>query len=290
MPELPEVETVRRGLLASLPGKQITAVKVLRPASVGAPDPLRFAKLLVGHTFNDITRRGKYILFHFDGGATMVAHLRMSGRLLISGHDKARAEHVRVRIVLNGGEELIFEDMRVFGRLWFVPKSQPVEKIVTGLATLGVEPLEKLDSAYLLAAFAKRTQAIKTVLLDQTIIAGIGNIYADEALHLAHIHPRKPAKDLTLPELKVLSKQIIEVLAQAIEMRGSSLRNYTDASGVNGNYQNRAWVYGREGQPCHNCGTEIERIKLAGRSSHFCPNCQPSGKPRRAALKPHTKR
>jgi formamidopyrimidine-DNA glycosylase len=275
MPELPEVETVRRGLLKKLPGKKVRAVQVLRPDSVGWPSPAQFAQRLKGHKFVDIDRRGKYIVFKLDRGAHMVAHLRMSGRLLIGGKGKVREEHVRVRMQLDSDEELIFEDMRVFGRLWFVDAGEEVNEVVSGLADLGVEPLENLTPKYMQKAFANRTQPIKSALLDQTVIAGIGNIYADESLHLSKINPQKPAKLLTLPELTRLTKQIKLVLSRAIEMRGSSLRNYTDSSGVNGNYQNRAWVYGREGKPCNSCGTEIVRIKLAGRSSHYCPSCQP---------------
>jgi formamidopyrimidine-DNA glycosylase len=281
MPELPEVETVRLGLLKKLPGKKVVDVKVLRPASIGYPEPAQFARSLKGHRFEDIQRRGKYILFELNDGAMMVVHLRMSGRLLINAQSAARREHIRVRIALDSGEELVFEDMRVFGRLWFVPSSKKVERVVSGLADLGIEPLEKLSGRYMQEAFRKRTQAIKSALLDQTVIAGIGNIYADESLHLARINPRKPARELSLAELDELAKQIKHVLSKAIDARGSSLRNYTDDEGVNGDYQNRALVYGRTGEPCRNCGTEIERVKLAGRSSHYCPECQPGPRARR---------
>jgi formamidopyrimidine-DNA glycosylase len=274
MPELPEVETVRRSLLKRLPGKRITAVKVLRKDSIESPAAADFAKALVGHSFKDITRRGKYILFTLDGGATMVAHLRMSGRLLVVEHGAALNKHVRVCVSLSSNEDLLFEDMRVFGRLWYAPAKVQVEKIVPALAELGVEPLVDLDAPFLKSRFHKRTQAIKTALLDQTVIAGVGNIYADESLHLARINPKKKACSLTAAELERLVTHVKEVLARAIELRGSTLRNYTDSEGVNGNYQNRSWVYGREGEPCRTCGEAIKRIKLAGRSSHFCPQCQ----------------
>jgi formamidopyrimidine-DNA glycosylase len=274
MPELPEVETVRRGLLKRLPGKTITGVRVLRAESIACPDPAQFARQIKGKTFGDVWRRGKYVIFELNRGAKLVAHLRMSGRLLVGKKLAVRQEHVRVRLQLDNGEELVFEDMRVFGRLWYVPQSRQVEEIVPALAELGPEPLENLSAAYMQAQLATRKQPIKSALLDQTLIAGIGNIYADESLHLSGINPSKPSRELNYRELTLLCKNIKQVLRRAIELRGSSLRNYTDSAGVNGGYQNRAHVYGREGEPCHNCGTRIERVKLSGRSSHFCPTCQ----------------
>ena len=276
MPELPEVETVRRGLMTQLPGLTITAVRVLRDDSVGHPTPRAFARGLVGHRFVDVQRRGKYLLIELDKGAVLAAHLRMSGRLLVKGRSSARDSHIRVRIELDNGEELIFEDMRVFGRLWYVSAKESVDNVVSGLAGLGVEPLDaELSGKYMQAAFKNKTQPIKSALLDQTIIAGIGNIYADESLHLAGINPQRSAKALKPAELERLSTRIKEVLAKAIDLGGSTLRNYTDSSGVNGKYQHKAYVYGRTGMRCHSCSSQIERIKLAGRSSHFCPRCQP---------------
>lgn len=275
MPELPEVETVRRSLLKSLPGKRVIAVKVLRQDSIQSPRAADFSKALVGHTFEDVNRRGKYIIIALDRGANVVAHLRMSGRLLLTRHGRPLDKHVRVCISLSSNEDLLFDDMRVFGRLWYVPPKERLEKVVPALAELGVEPLVDLTTEFLKSSFQKRKQPIKSALLDQTVIAGVGNIYADESLHLAGINPRKPASSLSLAELETLTVQIKKVLSRAIDLRGSSLRNYTDTDGVNGDYQNRAWVYGRKGEPCRRCRASIERIKLAGRSSHYCPQCQP---------------
>lgn len=283
MPELPEVETVRRGLLARLSGKTIAKAEVLRPASIGYPEPDQFALAIVGHTFVDVRRRGKYLICELDKGAHLAAHLRMSGRLLVtkSGKSNAREEHIRVDLTLTNGEHLIFEDMRVFGRLWYIAAKEKVEDKVSGLKGLGPEPLDPgFDGAYLQQAFASKSQAVKSALLDQTIIAGIGNIYADESLHLAGVNPQKPAKELKLAELNLLAKQVIEVLSRAIKLGGSSLRNYTDSDGVNGNYQQKAHVYGREGDPCRRCRSQIVRVKIGGRSSHFCPTCQPLRKAR----------
>ena len=306
MPELPEVETVRRGLQQNLVGHKITGAKVLRDASIGYPSPSEFAKKIVGHTFKEVERRGKYLLIHLDKKAGLGAHLRMSGRLLTSSKSKINESHVRVRLSLDNGKELIFEDMRVFGRLWYVPPGKTFEEVIPALTELGPEPLTVLPVSHFKNAFKRKTQPIKTALLDQTIVAGIGNIYADEALHLANIHPLRTAASLTDAELAQLSEQITFVLNKAIGLGGSTLRNYTDSSGVNGNYQSNAGVYGRMGKPCGQCKTAIARIRIAGRSSHFCPDCQPeptgikaksaarskvSAKPKTAArLKPATKK
>jgi formamidopyrimidine-DNA glycosylase len=284
MPELPEVETVRRGLEPKLRGRRVTKVTVLRPASIGHPTPNDFVKSLQGREFGDIERRGKYLLFKLDKGAQLGAHLRMSGRLLVfkpGQKQTVREEHVRVRIELDNGHVFVFEDMRVFGRLWFIPAKTPAEKIVTGLADLGVEPLsDEFDADYLQSVLKTKSQPIKGALLDQTLIAGIGNIYADESLHLAGINPQRPAKELKRAQIEALVARVKEVLARAIEKRGSTLRNYTDSDGVNGNYQSTAYVYGREGSGCHQCSTAIVRVKLSGRSAHFCPKCQPAPRKR----------
>jgi len=177
--------------------------------------------------------------------------------------------------MLASGRELHFEDMRVFGRLWFKPKGKTFEDVIPSLVQLGVEPLESLTSAHLSSAFKGKNQAVKTALLDQHILAGVGNIYADESLFLSGIHPTIAAGKVSDEQLNRLVENVQLVLSRAIESGGSTLRDYTDSSGVNGNYQNLAWVYGREGEPCRQCSSLIERIKLNGRSSHFCIQCQP---------------
>ncbi|MDP3508619.1 MAG: bifunctional DNA-formamidopyrimidine glycosylase/DNA-(apurinic or apyrimidinic site) lyase [Candidatus Melainabacteria bacterium] len=279
MPELPEVETVRRGLELALAGDAIVAVEVLRDASIAYPEVERFVASLPGHKFGKVLRRGKYLLIELDRGAGLACHLRMSGRLLVRGSTTTKSlrepQFLRVRILLASGRELHFEDMRVFGRLWFKAKGKTFEDVIPGLALLGVEPLESLTSAHLASAFSGKVQAVKTALLDQRILAGVGNIYADESLFLSGIHPTIAAGKVTPEQLIRLVENVQLVLSRAIESGGSTLRDYTDSSGVNGNYQNLAWVYGREGQPCRHCSSAIERIKLNGRSSHFCRQCQP---------------
>ena len=279
MPELPEVETVRQGLLLALPGEVVSKVDVLRKDSIGHPTAEQFARLLPGHSFEDVERRGKYLLMKLSGGAGLAVHLRMSGRLLLMKKGTRATKFLRVRIKLKSGLELGFEDMRVFGRLWFVPADSTFEEIIPGLAELGVEPLPDLAGSSLIKLFRKKTQAVKSALLDQRLIAGIGNIYADESLFLARIHPQSKAGSITREQADRLADQIKLVLAKAITLGGSSVRDYTDSRGVNGNYQNDAGVYGRTGQPCRVCGAAIKRIKLAGRSTHFCPKCQAKRRP-----------
>ncbi len=338
MPELPEVETVRRGLQRRLPGKRIVRVQVHRTESVATPGPRQFALQLQGKEFVAVRRRGKYLLFDLAPAGLLVVHLRMSGRLLLlstsseTDHDRPQAIRTKKTVSRSGSEIshtefslvqgaygensnvgagkalagiasrkkraqpltpyerirfeldedlLVFDDMRVFGRAWYLP-GDASEQQISGIAELGPEPLEGLCAQYLLDRFARKTQAIKTALLDQTIIAGIGNIYADEILHLSGVNPLRAARSLSRKEIERMVVQIVSVLQQAITAGGSSIRDYTDSDGVNGNYQTEAYVYGRKGAPCRQCQSLIERIKLGGRSSHFCPRCQPAKKTRKA--------
>lgn len=273
MPELPEVETIRRGLASTLPGRKIVQVEVLRADSIACPSARLFAKKLLGHTFEEIDRRAKYILCHLDRNAGLGIHLRMSGRILLVKKKKAD-KHLRVRIALDNGQELHFEDMRVFGRLWYVEPGQTFEEVISALTLLGPEPDQIIKQSDFHKTLSKRNQAIKTALLDQHLVSGIGNIYADESLYLARIHPMKKAKDLSTKQVNTLVDKSKQVLAKAIELGGSSLRDYRDSQGVNGQYQGQSLVYGRTGEPCISCKTAIERVKIAGRSSHFCPKCQ----------------
>lgn len=275
MPELPEVETVRLGLLSHLPGRRILKVEALRERTVGYPDLKTFCSKLTGHTFTQLERRGKYLLLGLDGQAVLCAHLGMSGRLLICPSKEKPGKHVRALIKLDNGRDLRFDDPRVFGHLWYIPKDKRPADVITGLAQMGVEPFADLTADYLLDAYKTRKQAIKGMLLNQQVVAGIGNIYADESLFHAGINPLRSVRELKLAELEILTEKIKAVLNQAIELGGSTLRNYTNSDGVNGNYQQEAWVYGRYGKPCHKCGRSIDRVVIAGRSSHFCPSCQP---------------
>jgi formamidopyrimidine-DNA glycosylase len=283
MPELPEVETVARGLNQCLIGETVKAVEVLRKDSIEYPEPAAFMRLLKGHEFQTATRRGKYIIIELSMNAALVVHLRMSGRLVLKDKPqtpkqiKSSIENnfLRVRILLESGKELHYEDMRVFGRLWYVPAGTAVEEVVPGIASLGVEPLTHLTVDHLHGAFRGKNQPVKNTLLDQRIIAGIGNIYADESLFLAKINPLQPAGKLKREQVEILCEKIVQVLTRAIELGGTTLRDYANLSGGIGDYQNSARVYGRTNEKCFSCASKIERLRLAGRSSHFCPKCQP---------------
>jgi len=274
MPELPEVETVRLGLEKFLVGDSFAGVQVLRNDSVGYPGVRDFVKGLTGRKVVGAKRRGKYLLIELDSNAGLGVHLRMSGRLIVADKKHREAQFLRVLIKLKSGRELRFEDMRVFGRMWYVPPGEEFLKVIPALQELGPEPLEGLTAEHLFVAFRGKKQAIKTALLDQTIIAGLGNIYADEVLFQTGIHPLSLAGSITKSDADKLVVAIAKTLKEAIRHGGTTLRDYANSEGVNGNYQNESWVYGREDEPCRVCGTEIERIKLAGRSAHFCGNCQ----------------
>lgn len=275
MPELPEVETVCRGLNLQLPGTTIKKVEVLRTDSIGYPSVKEFCRRVVGHRFESVSRRGKYILIALDEDAGLACHLRMSGRLLVVDKKAPPGKFLRVRIVLDDGRELRFEDMRVFGRIWYKPAAISFAEVIPTLAELGLEPLDGMTAQTLSDAFKGKKQPIKSALLDQRLLAGIGNIYADESLFRSGIHPLRRAGELNCADLDRLAIEIRKVLKSAIKHRGTTLRDYTDSEGVNGNYQNKACVYGRTGLACRVCKGTIERVKIAGRSSHYCLKCQP---------------
>ena len=271
MPELPEVETIRRDLLPLLRGRAFTRVWVSpdAPRLVQTPTAADFARLLPGKRVEDISRRGKFLVFHLSGGLYLVVHLRMTGALLHRPSGAPPDRYVRAVLSLDDGSELRFSDLRKFGALWLVPDVSPV------LGRLGPEPLDGLTPSLLREVTARRRAPIKSVLLDQRALAGLGNIYADEALFAAGLHPQRPASNLSDSEVERLHGAIRRVLTAALDDRGASFRDYVDASGREGRHQLRVQVFRRTGQPCYVCGREIARVKVAGRSSHFCPSCQP---------------
>jgi formamidopyrimidine-DNA glycosylase len=201
-------------------------------------------------------------------------HLRMTGQLLWVDQTEPLEKHTRVRLFFGDGKELRFVDQRTFGQMWWVPPETAPEQIITGLQQLGPEPFSEEFSVTYLAQQLQRRRPIKNVLLDQAIVAGIGNIYADEALFLSGIHPQTLCINLTQPQIKRLRSNIVQVLQASIEAKGTTFRTFRSVAGVNGNYGGSAWVYGRDGDVCRNCATAIERLKMAGRSAHFCPTCQ----------------
>jgi formamidopyrimidine-DNA glycosylase len=200
----------------------------------------------------------------------------MTGQLLWLSQDSPLHKHTRLRLFFEAHRELRFVDTRTFGKFWWIEENQAPEEIITGLQKLGLEPFDQDFSVeYLQAKLTKTQRHIKTVLLDQTVVAGIGNIYADETLFKSGIKPTAIASNLSKNQIKKLRKAIIEVLDSAIGEGGTTFSDFLQVTGVNGNYGNVAWVYKKTGQPCRICGATIERIKLGGRSTHFCPQCQP---------------
>ena len=202
-------------------------------------------------------------------------HLRMTGQFQWHDHPHAACRHTRVRIWNPHGQELRFVDVRSFGEMWWVPPGEAVDSVMTGLRRLGPEPFsEQFTGAYMLKRLQGSQRPIKTALLDQSFVAGAGNIYADESLFAAGIQPLTPAGHLTLKQLNRLRDSLVEVLTISIGAGGTTFSDFRDLEGVNGNYGGQAWVYRRGGDPCRRCGTPVRREKLSGRSTHWCPSCQ----------------
>jgi formamidopyrimidine-DNA glycosylase len=274
MPELPEVETIRRDLLPHVVGRTITGVRIAPGAERVVRGDNAFARRITGRRIDDLARRGKYLLFRLEGKGTTVylaVHLRMTGSIL---YRPPRADppdaYVRAVITLDDGSELRYADLRKLGQMWLVDSPDDA------VGALGPEPLDAaFTAAKLRETLSCRRAPIKTVLLDQRAVAGLGNIYTDEALFAARIHPRRVANTLTEAETKRLHRAIRRVLSDALGNRGSSFRDYVDAAGREGTHQLRVKVFRRTGQPCYVCRTEIARIKVGGRSTHFCSCCQP---------------
>ncbi len=269
MPELPEVETYIREIAGELRGREVRGGRVLWPRTVAEPSPEAFLHGMRGRRFEAFGRRGKYMLLGLDNGQSLIVHLRMTGELRVESADLPLEKHTRLVLDLDEGLRLRFSDQRKFGRVWLVTDTQRV------LHRLGPEPLDAdFTPAVLAAALAGRRASIKAMLLDQSIVAGVGNIYADEALFLARIRPTRTGGSLSAAEVAALCQAVGTVLTQGIEMRGSSLQNYTPPTGEKGSFQDLHKVFRRTGQPCPVCGCPIERIKLVQRSTHFCPHCQ----------------
>ncbi|MBD2576904.1 DNA-formamidopyrimidine glycosylase [Oscillatoria sp. FACHB-1406] len=277
MPELPEVETVCRGLNELTRDRAIAGGEVLLPRTIAYPDSITsFLAGVTGVTIARWHRRGKYLLAELQPeGGWLGVHLRMTGQLLWTKQTAPLQKHARVRLFFNQGQELRFVDTRTFGKMWWVPPHFPPEAIIAGLQTLGVEPFSaEFTPDYLAEKLRKSQRPIKTALLDQSVLAGLGNIYADEALFLSGIRPDAIASRLSPQQLQHLHRAIIEVLQTSIDKGGTTFSDFLNPLGVNGNYGGVAWVYGRTRQPCRRCQTPIERLKLAGRSTHYCPQCQ----------------
>jgi formamidopyrimidine-DNA glycosylase len=284
MPELPEVETVRRGLNQLTLNQSFRGGEVLLSRTIAPPfSPEDFLAGLTGGALAQPalcaiagwSRLGKYLLAELTTGGFLAVHLRMTGQLLWLSAETPVHKHTRVRLFLGDHQELRFVDQRTFGQMWYVPPDIDPKQIITGLQKLGLDALDPLLTAeYLAKKLQSGKRAIKTALLDQALAAGMGNIYADEALFLSGIHPQTPGNQLNLEQLENLRSAMVQVLTKSIEVGGTTFSNFLNVKGINGNYGGEAWVYNREGQECKTCGTKIDRMKLGGRSAHFCPHCQ----------------
>lgn len=272
MPELPEVETVRNVLDPQLRGRRVAEIAAMRPEIVIRPEFSEFRREVVSSVIRGMGRRGKFLLVHLDSGATVILHLRMTGQLLCVPADFPVKPHTHVIFELDGGTELRFTDARRFGRFWLVRAGE--EDTFSGIGKLGPEPFDETFSPeYLEQKLGKSTAPVKQKLLDQSVVAGIGNIYGDEALFDAKIRPQTPARGITKKGWKEIAAAVRGVLARAIAGNAVTPSEYL-ADGGNDYRHNDFYVYGRGGEPCRVCGTAIERVKISGRTSCYCRKCQ----------------
>lgn len=275
MPEMPEVETIRKTLAPHMEGRRITKADLRLERLVKLPsDPKDFVARLEGRRVESLSRRGKYLCFQLDGaGDIFIVHLGMTGQLYFSPEGKTDRPYTRLAMLLDDGSSLLFADLRTLGALYLAsPGEIP---LVRGFHTLGPEPLTKdFTKKYLQDCLTGRQTKIKSLLLDQRAIAGLGNIYADEALFLAGIHPERKAKTLKGQEIGRLYEAVNKVIKEGIADGGTTFSDYRDAHGERGHHQENLYAYQRTGKPCRVCGAAIRRLVIGGRSSHFCPICQ----------------
>ncbi len=287
MPELPEVETVRRGLNQVTLHQKIRGGDVLLARTVASPLSIEdFLKGITGTAIAQWHRRGKYLLAELvrfaassgtgsEPAGWLGVHLRMTGQLLWLPEEAPIQKHCRVRFFLGDRQDLRFVDQRTFGQMWWVPPERSPETVISGLRRLGPEPFSAdFSVSYLQERLRDRQRPIKNALLDQSLVAGIGNIYADEALFLSRIRPETPSAALQPQQIDRLRENILKVLQDSIGVGGTTFSDFRNVQGINGNYGGVAWVYNRTNQPCKVCSTPIQRLKMAGRSAHFCPQCQ----------------
>ena len=291
MPELPEVETVRRGLEQKLNNFIIKKVEVCRDSTVAFPiNKDEFIKGLLNSLIYKWDRRGKYLIAQLKevqnenaqflvenskNNGFLVVHLRMTGYFKFIENSSHPCKHTRIRFFDKNNNELRYIDVRSFGQMWWINKGLSPNKIIKGLGSLGPEPFSKdFDANYLKKVISKRTKSIKAILLDQTIVAGIGNIYADESLYSAGISPLREARTIKKKELIKLKESIVTVLKKSIGSGGTTFSDFRDLEGENGNFGLQTNVYRRTGKECNKCGNLIERQKITGRSTHWCPKCQ----------------
>lgn len=273
MPELPEVETIRRVLEPQLKNQTIQGVTIHHPQVIAYPEPDNFCRLVGGQSIHHLSRRGKFLSIHLTDGDRIILHLRMTGCLLITPADFAVAKHTHLIFHLGNGQELRFTDTRRFGRFWLLKNGE--KDTITGIERLGPEPFDPiLTAAYLQKVLTGKRKSIKECLLDQSILAGIGNIYSDEILYRTGIYPARSANSLSTAELEALAGEIPRALSFYIEKNAISPEDYLLGGGTD--YRNTPFlqVYGHAGENCPRCGSTLCRTVIGGRSSVYCPECQ----------------
>jgi formamidopyrimidine-DNA glycosylase len=273
VPELPEVETVRRTLELLVIGKKIKDVSVFWPKMIKSPDESdEFVHSLKGQEILEMRRRGKFLIFYLNDVA-LVSHLRMEGKYNLSDSRDPIEKHTHVIFHFMDDTELRYRDVRKFGTMHLFRKGE--ELLHLPLLQLGPEPFQsEFTAGYLAEKLGKTERIVKATLLDQTVLVGLGNIYVDEALFRAGIHPDRKSKSLSQEEIERLHKEIIHTLTEAVEMGGSTIRSYVNSQGQMGMFQQNLFVYSRKEEPCRKCGTPIEKKVSAGRGTHYCPDCQ----------------
>lgn len=283
MPELPEVEVVRRGLDAHVVGRTIAHVEVLHPRPVRrhAGGPVDFAALLTGRRVEAARRRGKYLWLPLDSGDALLGHLGMSGQMLVQPAGAPDERHLRVRFGLDADRELRFVDQRMFGGL---AVSDGGAELPPEIAHIARDPMDPaFDDELFVTRVRKKVSGIKRILLDQTVVSGVGNIYADEALWIAGLHGDRPGNRLTRAQVLAVLAGVRQVMASALDQGGTSFDAlYVNVNGESGYFDRSLQAYGQEGRPCARCGTPVTRVSFMNRSSYFCPRCQPRPRSRRS--------
>lgn len=273
MPELPEVETIKRILAPQITGQSIVSTEMRNAQVIAYPSPDIFASMVCRRTITGMSRRGKYLAVHLTGGDRIIIHLRMTGQLLVTPADYPEEKHMHLILNLSGGKQIRYIDVRRFGRFWFLSSGENNE--IAGMDKLGIEPTDdRLTASYLKSVLGNRKTPIKEMLHDQSVIAGIGNIYSDEILYATGIYPGRRCVDMKDNDWQCLAEQIPAVIRWGIEVNYMTPEEYLAGKGKE--YRNTPFLkaYGHEGQPCSKCGTLFKRIRVGGRSSTYCPVCQ----------------
>lgn len=273
MPELPEVETVKEALNQTVKGQTIKEIELRYEPMVKNMSAAEFKEKLINQTIQAVSRRGKYLVFHFDD-YQLLSHLRMEGKYFYVDSDFELNPHVHAIFTLENGKRLLYQDTRKFGTYHLYDKAIDLETTAP-FQVLGLEPFAtEFTPSYVKEKIQNKKKPIKSLLLDQTVVCGLGNIYVDEVLYRARLHPLTSSSELTDKDIENVVKYTVEVLARAIELGGTTIRTFRSSHGVSGTFQNELLVHQRKGENCYECHTPIEKIKVGGRGTYFCPTCQ----------------